>query len=214
MQASWFSRRTRTSPSSKHSLYGRSKGPVSNTRTRTKKSTSSFGTATTSRRSIATKEKSAWSARWSPCQTKNHHDLVLRHRRQARAPARPPNDTTDHPCPLAHRGHRFYQWIQYWNFGHVFRHTPNALMAVLLLWALAFNLLELFVYRRLGRCRRPKDPTDTLRHIVRSCFARWPPYLSPFLGRLCFGIPADTALEPRLSGRRGRTGLVNRPQPA
>ena len=37
---------------------GRSKGPVSNTRTRTKKSTFSFGTATTSRPSIATKEKS------------------------------------------------------------------------------------------------------------------------------------------------------------
>jgi hypothetical protein len=60
----------------------------------------------------------------------------------------------------------FNQWIQYWNFGHVFRHTANALMAVLLLWALAFNLLQLFVYRRLGRCRRPKDPTDTIRHIV------------------------------------------------
>jgi len=60
----------------------------------------------------------------------------------------------------------FNQWIQHWNFGHVFRHTPNALMAVLLLWALAFNLLQLFVYRRLGRCRRPKDPTDTIRHIV------------------------------------------------
>jgi hypothetical protein len=60
----------------------------------------------------------------------------------------------------------FNQWVQYWNFGHVFRHTPNALMAVLLLWALAFNLLQLFVYRRLGRCRRPKDPTDTIRHIV------------------------------------------------
>ena len=60
----------------------------------------------------------------------------------------------------------FNQWIQYWNFGHVFRHTSNALMAVLLLWTLAFNLLQLFVYRRLGRSRRPKDPTDTIRHIV------------------------------------------------
>lgn len=60
----------------------------------------------------------------------------------------------------------FNQWIAHWNFGHVFRHTPNALMAVLLLWTLAFNLLQLFVYRRLGRCRRPKDPTDTIRHIV------------------------------------------------
>src|SRR5712692_4369672 len=60
----------------------------------------------------------------------------------------------------------FNQWIQYWNFGHVFRHTSNALMAVLLLWTLAFNLLQLFIYRRLKRPRRPKDPTDTIRHIV------------------------------------------------
>jgi hypothetical protein len=60
----------------------------------------------------------------------------------------------------------FNQWIQHWNFGHVFRHTANALMAVLLLWMLAFNLLQLFIYRRLKRPRRPKDPTDTIRHIV------------------------------------------------
>jgi hypothetical protein len=60
----------------------------------------------------------------------------------------------------------FNQWIQHWNLGDVFRHAPNALMAVLLIWTLAFNLLQLFVYRRLGRCRRPKDPTDTIRHIV------------------------------------------------
>ena len=30
----------------------------------------------------------------------------------------------------------------------------------------AFNLLQLFIYRRLKRPRRPKDPTDTIRHIV------------------------------------------------
>jgi len=60
----------------------------------------------------------------------------------------------------------FNQWIQHWNFGHVFRHTANALMAVLLLWTLAFNLLQFFVYRRLKRPRRPHDPTDTIRHIV------------------------------------------------
>lgn len=60
----------------------------------------------------------------------------------------------------------FNQWIQYWKLGHVFRHTANALMAVLLLWTLAFNLLQLFVYRRLKRPRRPKDPTDTIRHVV------------------------------------------------
>jgi hypothetical protein len=60
----------------------------------------------------------------------------------------------------------FNQWIQHWNFGHVFRHTSNAILAVLLLWTLAFNLLQLFVYRRLKRPRRPMDPTNTIRHIV------------------------------------------------
>ena len=60
----------------------------------------------------------------------------------------------------------FNQWIQRWNFDHVFRHTANAVLVVLLLWTLAFNLLQLFVYRRLRRPRRPKDPTDTIRHIV------------------------------------------------
>ncbi len=60
----------------------------------------------------------------------------------------------------------FNQWVQYWNLSHVFRHTSNALMAILLLWMLAFNLLQLFIYRRLKRDRRPQDPTDTIRHIV------------------------------------------------
>lgn len=26
--------------------------------------------------------------------------------------------------------------------------------------------MQLFIYRRLGRSRRPKDPTDTIRHLV------------------------------------------------
>jgi hypothetical protein len=60
----------------------------------------------------------------------------------------------------------FHQWVTHWNLNHVFRHSANALMAVLLLWSLAFNLLQLFVYRRLKRPRRPKDPADTIRHIV------------------------------------------------
>ena len=60
----------------------------------------------------------------------------------------------------------FNQWVQYWNLAHVFRHTENALLSLLLLWTLAFNLLQLFIYRRLGRCRRPKDPTNTIRHLV------------------------------------------------
>lgn len=60
----------------------------------------------------------------------------------------------------------FHQWIKYWNLGHVFRHSANALWALLLLWMLAFNLLQFFLYRRLKRPRRPKDPTDTIRHLV------------------------------------------------
>jgi hypothetical protein len=31
---------------------------------------------------------------------------------------------------------------------------------------LAFDLLQLFIYRRLKRPRRPKDPTHTIRHLV------------------------------------------------
>ena len=60
----------------------------------------------------------------------------------------------------------FNQWVQYWNLAHVYHHTPNATHAVLLLWALVFNLLQLFVYRRLKRRRDPKDPIDTIRHII------------------------------------------------
>lgn len=60
----------------------------------------------------------------------------------------------------------FHQWIKYWNLSHVFHHTANALQALLLLWMLAFDLLQLFIYRRLKRPRRPKDPTDTIRHLV------------------------------------------------
>ena len=60
----------------------------------------------------------------------------------------------------------FNQWVQYWNLGHVYRHTGNALIAILLLWALVFNFLQLFVYRRLKRPRRPQDPTFTIRHLV------------------------------------------------
>ena len=60
----------------------------------------------------------------------------------------------------------FNQWVSYWNLNHVFHHTANALLAILYIWMLAFNLLQLFIYRRLKRERRPKDPTDTIRHLV------------------------------------------------
>lgn len=64
----------------------------------------------------------------------------------------------------------FGQWVKYWNLGRVYRHTPNAILAVLLLWMLVFNLLQLFVYRRLKRERKPKDPCDTIISIVAEMF--------------------------------------------
>ena len=64
----------------------------------------------------------------------------------------------------------FCQWVKYWNLGRVYRHTPNALQAILLLWMLVFNLLQLFVFRRLKRERKPKDPCDTIISIVAEMF--------------------------------------------
>lgn len=64
----------------------------------------------------------------------------------------------------------FGQWVKYWNLGRVYRHTPNAIMAILLLWMLVFNLLQLFVYRRLKRPRKPKDPCDTIIGIIAEMF--------------------------------------------
>ncbi len=64
----------------------------------------------------------------------------------------------------------FCQWVKYWNLGRVYRHTPNAIQAILLLWTLVFNLLQLFVYRRLKRERKPKDPCDTIISIVAEMF--------------------------------------------
>lgn len=64
----------------------------------------------------------------------------------------------------------FGQWVKYWNLGRVYRHTSNAILAVLLLWMLVFNLVQLFVYRRLKRPRKPKDPCDTIISIVAEMF--------------------------------------------
>jgi hypothetical protein len=60
----------------------------------------------------------------------------------------------------------FHQWSHSWNLSHVFHHTPQAIRAVLWLWTLAFNLLQLFLYKRLRRPRVPRDPSDTIRHLV------------------------------------------------
>ena len=79
------------------------------------------------------------------------------------------------PARTIHRLHRsrwhientlFNQITQYWNLEHVYRHTPNAIQAVTLIWILVFNLLNLFVYCRLRRPRVPRDPSDTIRDIV------------------------------------------------
>lgn len=64
----------------------------------------------------------------------------------------------------------FGQWVKYWNLGRVYRHTPNAIQAILLLWMLVFNLLQFFIYKRLGRERNPNDPCDTIIGIVAEMF--------------------------------------------
>lgn len=74
----------------------------------------------------------------------------------------------------------FNQWVQYWNLKHVFHHTANALLAIVMLWSLVFNLLQLFIYRRLKHQRKPKDPADTIRHIVEKMLRNLGSILHPF----------------------------------
>jgi hypothetical protein len=62
----------------------------------------------------------------------------------------------------------FNQWTQHWHFEHVFTVDGNAIAAIFALFFLAFNLLQLFVYRQLksyGRLRG-KDPTRTIVRVV------------------------------------------------
>ena len=62
----------------------------------------------------------------------------------------------------------FNQWTQHWRFEHVFTTDANAIAAIFALFFLAFNLLQLFVYRQLksyGRLRG-KDPTRTISRVV------------------------------------------------
>jgi len=62
----------------------------------------------------------------------------------------------------------FNQWTQHWRFEHVFTADGNAIAAIFALFFLAFNLLQLFVYRQLksyGRLRG-KDPTRTISRVV------------------------------------------------
>lgn len=62
----------------------------------------------------------------------------------------------------------FHQWSTQWRFTHVFTHHARALHALYWIFFAAYNLLTLFVYRRLvgyGR-DRGKDPTRTIRRLV------------------------------------------------
>jgi hypothetical protein len=56
----------------------------------------------------------------------------------------------------------FHQWVKRWGLDHCYRHTPNAILAMLYIFAIAFNLMQLFYYRRLGKPRRGRKPEDTL----------------------------------------------------
>jgi hypothetical protein len=62
----------------------------------------------------------------------------------------------------------FNQWTQHWRFEHVFTTDGNAMAAIFALFFVAFNVLQLFVYRQLksyGRLRG-KDPTRTIVRVV------------------------------------------------
>jgi hypothetical protein len=62
----------------------------------------------------------------------------------------------------------FCQWTKYWHFGHVFTHGKDAVPALFCLFFLAFNLLQLFVYRQIGGYGRDRgrDRTRTFRRLV------------------------------------------------
>jgi hypothetical protein len=62
----------------------------------------------------------------------------------------------------------FHQWVTQWNLDHCYRHTPNAILAVLLIWSLAFNLMQLFFYRRLKKPRHGRPVNDTISGLVRA----------------------------------------------
>jgi hypothetical protein len=60
----------------------------------------------------------------------------------------------------------FHQWTTQWHLGRAYRHSPGGVRAVLRIWTLTFNLMQLFCFRRLRRPRHPRDPSDTLCHLV------------------------------------------------
>jgi len=62
----------------------------------------------------------------------------------------------------------FHQFTTRWHFDHVFTHGPEAIPALFWIFLLAFNLLQLFLYRQLcsyGR-DRGKDVTRTISRLI------------------------------------------------
>ena len=62
----------------------------------------------------------------------------------------------------------FHQWVTKWNLDHCYRHTPGAITAVMHIWSLAFNLMQLFFYRRLKKARKGRPVTDTIKATVKN----------------------------------------------
>jgi Transposase DDE domain len=77
----------------------------------------------------------------------------------------------------------FHQWVTQWNLDHCYRHTANAVTAVMHIWILAFNLMQLFFYRRLRKPRRGRKVTDTIQAIIRDLWVD--------LGSLTAPVPWD-----------------------
>lgn len=62
----------------------------------------------------------------------------------------------------------FHQFTHLWRFGHVFAHGPDAIPALFWIFILAFNAMQLFLYRQL-RCYgrdRGKDVTRTISRLI------------------------------------------------
>lgn len=62
----------------------------------------------------------------------------------------------------------FHQFTTAWQFDHVFTHSPNAIPALFWIFFLAFNLLQIFLYRQLstyGR-NRGNDVTRTISRLI------------------------------------------------
>jgi hypothetical protein len=73
----------------------------------------------------------------------------------------------------------FHQWLTKWNLDHCYRHTPNAINAVMLIWSIAFNLMQLFFYRRLKKPRYGRKVTDTIQAFIKSLWIQLGTFETP-----------------------------------